>query len=465
MSKLGFHISAGDHRGLGDCLKKCAAAGNPLPVIFSVGQDVWPDVQQFSPSTTTIFRTQRNVSNQQLGDGPGSTYTGDPVTTARDWLNEMMPVWALNKAHYYAPLNEQDPAQIEGFTWLNAFAIECMNIAEANGYKLALYAFSGGNPKDVLHPASGTAFTRDDAWHELIPSLQRAKANGHILLLHEYGFDFVTLKKSTPYLALRYRHAYRLLAQFDADPPLVISESSAGVGYAGIAQDLWLDDVKWYDSELMKDHAVIGCCLYQLGGAENFVTLVPQLADYVSRTPTLPQAQQAVPVVPGPDLDAGGQVVRDEFTFLATTGIAPSPTPVPSPTPELTPAPSPTASTLTPTAAPASDNAPTPSAPTSTPAPAPAPSSGPLNLNVRITRVRADPDRPGQVIVTFQIDATGGSGEYQYFCDGVALVGATRDRPSGRSGAIVEAYKVTCSDGQSVERKFFFATRDFPAVT
>ena len=155
MSKLGFHISAGNHRGLGDCLKKCAEAGHPLPVIFSVGQNIWPDLERFSPQTIFIFRTQRNVRFEELGDGPGSMYTGDPVKTARDWMKEMMPVWEKNKAHYYAPLNEQDPAQIEGFTWLNAFTIECMNIAEANGYRLALYAFSGGNPKDVLQPASG----------------------------------------------------------------------------------------------------------------------------------------------------------------------------------------------------------------------------------------------------------------------------------------------------------------------
>ena len=410
-------------------------------MIFSVGQNIWPDIQQFSPQTTYIFRTQRNVRFQDLGDGPGSIYTGDPVQTARDWMKEMMPVWALNKAHYYAPLNEQDPAQIEGFTWLNAFSIECMNIAEANGYKLALYAFSGGNPKDVLHPASGAAFTRDDAWRELIPSLQRAKANGHILLLHEYGFDFVTLKNSTPHLALRYRHAYRLLAQFNADPPLVISEASAGVGYAGIAPNPWLDDVKWYDSELMKDRAVIGCCLYQLGGSENFVSLVPQLADYISRTPTLPQAQQAVPVVPGPDLDASGQTVPDEFVFLATTGAAPTPTPVPVPTSEPAPTP-PTSDTHACANSHSSARAGADTAHSNPNAGAvPAPSSGPLDFNVRITRVRKDPDRPGQVIVTFQIDATGGSGEYQYSCEGVALAGATRDRPSGRSGAIVEAYK------------------------
>ena len=458
MSKVGFHISAGSHHGLGDCLRQCAEAGNPLPVIFSVDQDIWPDLERFSPQTAYIFRTQKNLRNEELGDGPGSMYTGDPIKTARDWMKEMMPMWALNRAHYYAPLNEQDPAQIEGFTWLNAFMSECMNIAEANGYKLALYAFSGGNPKDVLQPASGRPFTRDDAWRELIPSLQQAKANGHILLLHEYGFDFVTLKNSAPYLALRYRHAYRLLAQHDADPPLVIAEASAGVGYTGHAEE-WLDDVKWYDSEIMKDRAVIGCCLYQLGGAENFVSQMPKLADYISQTPTPPPASGAAPVVPGPDLDANGQPVSDEFIFIAPTDATPTPGPVPTPAPTPPPAPTPTP---TPAPAPTPEPVPTPPPP---PAPTPKPGSEPLDFHVTIARVRKDPDRPKQVIVTFQIEATGGSGEYQYSCEGAALSGPTRDRPSTRSGAIVESYKVTSSDGQSVEKKFFFAARDFPSTT
>ncbi len=442
MSKVGFHTSAGSRRGLGDCLRQCAEAGNPLPVIFSVDQDIWPDLERFSPQTVYIFRTQKSLRNEVIGDGPGSMYTGDPVKTAHDWLKEMMPVWALNRAHYYAPLNEQDPAQLEGFTWLDAFMRECLNIAEANGYKLALYAFSGGNPKDVLQPASGRPFTRDDAWRALIPSLQQAKANGHILLLHEYGLDSGTLKNSAPYLALRYRHAYRLLAQFNADPPLVISEASAGVGFAGIAPSLWLDDVKWYDSEIMKDRAVIGCCLYQLGGAENFVSLMPKLADYISQTPTPPPASGDAPVVPGPDRDAKDQAVSDEFVFIASADAAPTPVPVPTPIP--TPAPTPT--------------------PEPVPLPPPQPSTEPLDFHVTIARVHKDADWPQHVIVTFQIEATGGSGEYQYSCEGEALSGPTRDRQATRSGAIVESYKVTSSDGQTVEKKFFFAAHDFPSA-
>ncbi len=459
MSKLGFHISSGNRRGLGDCLQQSTNAGNPVSVIFTVEQDIWPDLQQYSPQTVLIFRTQHNVTNDTIGDGPGSTYRSDPVTTAHDWMNEMMPMWAKNKAHYYAPLNEQDPPTLEAFKWLNDFTIECMNIAEANGYKLALYAFSAGNPKDVPHPTVGDPYTRNQAWLQLIPSLQKAKANGHILLLHEYGLSLGTLRQSTPFLALRYRHAYRLLAQYNADPPLVVSETSAGVGYAkDIGDNVWLNDLQWYDSEIMKDRAIIGCCMYQLGGDENYFQLMPQLTEYIHKTPTPPLDAQAYPAVPGPDRLANGTPVPPDVDDVAGAPVSvptPAPTPI-VPTPAPTPSPTPV-TPATPTPPPAPMPAPAPAAPIA--------SSGPLNFNVSIARVRADPNQPGQVIVTFQIEATGGSGGYQYLCDGTPLAGPLRDRPSSLKGNIVESYKVVSSDGQTVEKKFFFRPSDFPAAT
>jgi len=170
----------------------------------------------------------------------------------------------------------------------------------------------------VLQPASGQAFTRDDAWRALLPSLRRAKQGGHILLLHEYGFQAGTLRNSQPWLALRYRHVYRYLASENADANLVISEASANVGFTGDPA-LWLSDVKWYDSELLKDRAVIGCCLYQLGGKENFVSVLPQLTDYIAAMPT--PLGQSSPVAPAPDRTVSGSPVDDSLRFL----ISPAP--------------------------------------------------------------------------------------------------------------------------------------------
>ncbi len=315
MSKLGVHVSSGDRRGFGDWLRDCAEAGSPVPVVFSVGQDVWPDIERYSPSTLVIFRAQNDDQGHNFGDGPGGIYTGNPIESARGWMDKMMRVWRKNHAHYYAPWNEQDPPTIAAFKWLVAFTDECQNIGHANGFKLGLYAFSAGNPKDVLHPAIGDPFTRDDSAMILIPSLQRAKREGDILLLHEYGLHFGTLRASQPWLALRYRHLYRLLRQYNADAPLAISEASKGVGFSGNPEE-WRRDLQWYDSELMKDRVVIGCCMYQAGGAENLKEQFAPLTTYMKSAKTPPLLEQADPVVPGPDRNGRGEIVPDDFVFL-----------------------------------------------------------------------------------------------------------------------------------------------------
>jgi hypothetical protein len=316
MSKLGVHVASGNRGGFGDFLKQCAEAGSPVPVIFAVDQNVWPDVQQFSPETIVIFRHQPRDADGSGLDAPGGMYHTDPITTARAWMNLLMPKWRLNPAHYYAPINEQDAGILEHYAWLDTFTQECLRVADANGFKLALYAFSSGNPRDDVVGPDGQPIvggsTLEQKWEKLLPSMRYAKANGHILLLHEYGFNSPavvddqgrviaprgTLRASAPNLALRYRRSYRYLFQFNADPPLVISEASAGAGgFAGMGPDVWLADAKWYDSELMRDRVVLGCCLYQVGGAENIRDIFPALGSYIASTPTPLAASGPLPVI------------------------------------------------------------------------------------------------------------------------------------------------------------------------
>lgn len=311
--KLGVHVSAGNRRGFGEFLKKCADAGAPVPVIFAVDQSVWLDVQQNSPNTLVIFRHQPKQyggRNYRTGlDTPPDTYRADPVTAARTWMAELLPVWRRNPAHYYALINEQDAGTLAGYTWLNAFTLHCLEIAEANRFKCAVYGHSAGNPRDdpalVMAIKSWLAARRglavalandlvvkpgsaEEKLRELVPSLQRAKRNGHIHLLHEYGFDSPaanggptnSLRASAPNLALRYRRTQALLAQYDADAKIVISEASAGVGaFGGLSQREWVADAVWYNAQLMQAQSVIGCCLYQVGGAENMQPALGLLAD------------------------------------------------------------------------------------------------------------------------------------------------------------------------------------------
>lgn len=311
MSKLGVHVSAGNRSGFGDFLRRCAEAGSPVPVIFAVDQNVWPDVQQFSPQTIVIFRHQPRDTDGSGLDAPGGMYHTDPIQTAQNWMSRLMPKWRQNPAHYYAPINEQDAGILEHYAWLDTFTQECLRVADANGFKLALYAFSSGNPRDDVVGPDGQPIvggsTLEQKWEKLLPSMRYAKANGHILLLHEYGFKSpaanggpaTSLRASAPDLALRYRRSYHYLHQFNADPPLVISEASAGAGgFAGLGQTRWLADAIWYDSELMRDRVVLGCCLYQVGGTENIREVLPALGAYIAATPTPEPSGEPTPIEP-----------------------------------------------------------------------------------------------------------------------------------------------------------------------
>jgi len=311
MTKLGVHVSAGNRRGFGEYLKLAADADSPVPVVMAVDQDAWPDVLRYSPGTLVVYRHQPKDKHGEGLDGPPDVYQGDPVACARRWMASLLPNWRRNTAHYYAPINEQDPATLEQFDWLNAFTLECLMVADENAVKLALYAFSAGNPKRLLGPEGEVLAEPADCWRRLVSSLHYARLRGHVLLLHEYGLSSPaanggpasSLRASAPHLALRYRDAYRVLNAYGATPKLIVSEASAGTGarpaWGSLSREQWLDDAAWYDRELMRDAAVIGCCLYQAGGAEDLSELFPWLSRYAATTPTPdPEADPVVGLTP-----------------------------------------------------------------------------------------------------------------------------------------------------------------------
>ena len=93
------------------------------------------------------------------------------------------------------------------------------------------------------------------------------------------------------------------------------------------------------------------------------------------------------------------------------------------------------------------------------PAPPP-PSSGPLDFNASLNGCRLDSSRAGGIILSIKITATGGSGVYRYYDEGKEVT-AFYDRPATKGSAVIISYRVTSSDGQSKETKFFFKASDF----
>jgi hypothetical protein len=87
-------------------------------------------------------------------------------------------------------------------------------------------------------------------------------------------------------------------------------------------------------------------------------------------------------------------------------------------------------------------------------------STGPLDFQVYLVGCRRDDSREGGVILTFKVEATGGNGVYTYVREG-QTVPQISDRPATKGNAVVDAWRITSGDGQTLERKFQFRGSEF----
>jgi hypothetical protein len=224
-------------------------------------------VKQASEQTTTVGRVGPSRATQAVDVG------GDPAQKAASVMNEHMQYWGYEQdvVDYWEVLNENKPPTIAGHVWLAEFFIAAMDIAEANGYRLALFSYSTGVPQ----------------WHEWEAIVEtgvfaRAKDGGHALALHEYDWPVIDrlwgepTEDLPPYedrgvLAGRYRHLYRdFLIPRDEVVPLVITECGLDpvVNLQVEAPDWrewYVEDMIWYDTKLREDDYVVGAAMFSLG--------------------------------------------------------------------------------------------------------------------------------------------------------------------------------------------------------
>jgi hypothetical protein len=224
------------------------------------------DVKTVSPGTTTIARWNYISSVDPVGD---------PRDAARWILKKHMPEWRPHRDYvdYWEVLNEVDPPTTAGHVWLSHFFVEAMNIAEANGYKLALFSYSVGVPE----------------WYEWEAIVQtgvfaRAQQGGHILALHEYNWPIMSHRwgeampglpayEDRGVLTGRYRYLYEdFLIPRGEVIPLALTECGLDPvlwepGQPTTWEDRFVDEMIWYDTRLREDEYVLGAGIFTIGGA------------------------------------------------------------------------------------------------------------------------------------------------------------------------------------------------------
>ena len=289
-SKLGVH-GIWSNRIL-EFTQILADAGAPFRIVKAVDDLGWlKDVKRVSPQTVTVGRLTHDQEGAVLVNDPNTDldwYAGvlmEPILTKVQndpSLGQAVTYWELTNE----PLGGGTPA--DAYARLARLTIKCLDIAEANDLKLAIFGFSAGTPEwvDLLALVETGVFAR-------------AKAGGHILAVHEgvFGNDPIDKwwhvhfedAKGTPTtedtgvtapggwipggpildgagaLCLRYRFLYHLLKQRDEVVPLFVSEFYAGGGYDPVNKADVVARMHWYDSQLADDDYVLGFAPFTLG--------------------------------------------------------------------------------------------------------------------------------------------------------------------------------------------------------
>ena len=299
MSKIGVHSILGRKTGLGSFMRRIRDAGQTLAVVKCV-DDFGPaqEAKQVNPATLTVGRLNslRDAEGQNIdAQGfdplkPDGTYV-DARKVAEWYYSLARPKW---QAHPFIDVWETFNEFSSAWDWQSDFYIAMMDLADADGFKLAHSACSTGNPPNAA------------AARQMLPCLKIAKQRGHYLSLHEYGgvgLNILTLKGTQPLHALRHRALYQtILIPNQANPRLIISECGQDGGFEFVGTDIFVEDFAWYDAELMKEDYVVAACAWTLGNwaNANFQDALPALADYIIAHPTIVSPQAVEPVIEAP---------------------------------------------------------------------------------------------------------------------------------------------------------------------
>jgi hypothetical protein len=304
-SLLGAHVNT-----TVDGLPETIQAWKPPLVVILDHSDVWHDVKATSPNTVFVGRFYQEFEPDF--DNPML----DPVAAAHDHCNKILP-WAERMGETYSfwqGVNEPIIRSQEAMQRYADFDAERVYIMGDHGFRVVVGSFSVGNPELAY-------------WQGFLPALEAAFQYNGALALHEYAWP--TLDREWSWYLLRHRKVY------DGDPehgwgglpehlkalPLLITECGLDglIGQThpprgwqalhGTSPNPYLQQLAWYDAELLKDPYVVGAAIYCCGVADwtwKTYDIWPRVAG--------PLAQQASPVyrLPRPHpLPSPGRSIED----------------------------------------------------------------------------------------------------------------------------------------------------------
>jgi len=244
------------------------------------------EIKRISPRTLVIAR-YTPLPAPDLADW-------DPTEAARQFIDLLLPIATEPRRQAsidgWEAYNEPVVKDAEQMGRLAIFEAERTRLLAAEGVRSCVGNFSTGQPPLELWPA-------------FYPALQAAREYGGYLGLHEYSAPYLWFASGSyqlqagsnegdeGWLTLRYRKVYRnYLQPAGLDVPLLITELGVdgqvrprpgppGRGWQDFAEfwrqegkvtttaaGFYIEQLAWYDAELMKDDYVQGAAVFTLAG-------------------------------------------------------------------------------------------------------------------------------------------------------------------------------------------------------
>ena len=286
-SLLGAHVN-NSIGGLPETLQ----AWKPPLVLVMDHSEVWHAVKAASPNTVFVGRLYQefepDFNNAAL----------DPIAAAQQHCDLVLP-WAERMGETYSfwqGVNEPVINSPEAMQRYADFDAERVRVMDSHGYQAVVGSFSVGNPDFPL-------------WNDYLPAIEAAHQYHGALALHEYAWP--TLDNEWAWYLLRHRKVYEGapsrgwdgLPAYLKNLPLLVTEC----GLDGLIElghpprgwrvlyeqdpDQYLQQLAWYDEELLKDPYVAGAAIYVCGVSDwqwKTYDIWPELAQIL--------AQQATPI-------------------------------------------------------------------------------------------------------------------------------------------------------------------------
>jgi hypothetical protein len=201
-NKIGFLAGVGGNPGgIGDYVRVLDANGKPAVIFCNDGTTGLSDVFALGNTPVNHIMAFRVV----VGDGTGGIeshsvppYHAEPQPAAVYHWNKIRPYFppevVQNKDRVWIfPINEVDKNKAD---WLGRFGVELARIANAEGFKVAMFGFAAGEPEP-------------EHWHTagMIEYLEYCEAHPDMagICLHEYAYSIDEIDNGYPYLIGRFK--------------------------------------------------------------------------------------------------------------------------------------------------------------------------------------------------------------------------------------------------------------------